>query len=219
MYVAIIGDMVDSRHLQERAKVQEQLRGILQKLNESLGEKLASQFTLTLGDEFQGLFHSAEGVFPALWQLKFQMHPVKIRFGVGLGRMDTAIDPKRSLGSDGPAYHEARRRIEEVKKGEGGKYLLHRDVLVGAADCAQSLRALNAGLTLLHGMECRWTSTQWQNVSDGLLKGLNQSQIAKMRGIHQSSVQRSFAAAGFYEYQEGYWAMAALFEQIWAKCS
>ncbi len=39
---------------------------------------------------------------------------MEIRFGIGLGEILTAIDPKLSIGADGPAYWEARKAIDFI---------------------------------------------------------------------------------------------------------
>ncbi|NLE83252.1 MAG: hypothetical protein GX603_01905, partial [Chloroflexi bacterium] len=57
--IAIIGDIIKSKALADRRKTQESLYGVLQQINQRYAEVLASKFTVTLGDEFQGVLTNA----------------------------------------------------------------------------------------------------------------------------------------------------------------
>ena len=59
-YIAIIGDMRDSREIGHRREVQNKLNSVLGTINEKYNSMIASKFMITLGDEFQGLL--LEGV-------------------------------------------------------------------------------------------------------------------------------------------------------------
>ncbi|NLC06063.1 MAG: hypothetical protein GX778_06055 [Erysipelothrix sp.] len=55
MLIAIIGDLIDSKQLDNRQQIQEQLQSALDSINIQFKDDIVSQLTLTLGDEFQGL--------------------------------------------------------------------------------------------------------------------------------------------------------------------
>ena len=114
MYLALIADVIDSKMVQERFDLQKQLEKTLQKMNELFGEFLASNFTLTLGDEFQGLLKVDAPVFQMIDTLRSLLTPTQLRFGIGLGEIVTDIDPLQSIGADGPAYWNARAAINLV---------------------------------------------------------------------------------------------------------
>lgn len=215
MYIAVIGDLVDSRGITDRRAVQEDLRSILEDINQTFRTSLASSFSLTLGDEFQGVLHTPEGLLELLFRIKFSLWPVKVRFGVGLGDISTRIDPAQSIGADGPAYHTARRMITEVKRLEAGKKARQVDLLLGHAGGAECLDALNAGLCLLHFLESGWTRKQRDNVWDSLFGGLNQSEIALKRGLNQSTVHRSLTSSGYYEYEMAFQEFQLQLNRIW----
>ena len=111
--VAIIGDIVDSKKINEhkRNEYQNILREVLIDINTTYKNEISSNFIITLGDEFQGLLKSSKHLFDILELIQFKMDAVKIRFGVGLGKIYTEIDPTSSIGSDGPAYHRARNSL------------------------------------------------------------------------------------------------------------
>lgn len=109
MYFAIIGDIIASKTISNRSEVQNHLKRILDQVNEEYKSNIASRFSITLGDEFQGLLHSAAHLFELLDTIQFQLYPTKIRFGIGVGDMNTEIIQETSMGSDGPAYWSASR--------------------------------------------------------------------------------------------------------------
>ena len=111
MYLALIADVIDSKMVQERFDLQKQLEKTLQTMNELFGEFIASNFTLTLGDEFQGLLKVDAPVFQIIDTLRSELTPTQLRFGIGLGEIVTSIDPLQSIGADGPAYWNARTAI------------------------------------------------------------------------------------------------------------
>ena len=114
MYLALIADVIDSKMVQERFDLQKQLEKTLQTMNELFGEFIASNFTLTLGDEFQGLLKVDAPVFQIIDTLRSELTPTQLRFGIGLGEIVTDIDPLQSIGADGPAYWNARAAIKLV---------------------------------------------------------------------------------------------------------
>ena len=114
MYLALIADVIDSKMVQERFDLQKQLEKTLQTMNELFGEFLASNFTLTLGDEFQALLKVDAPVFQMIDTLRSLLTPTQLRFGIGLGEIVTDIDPLQSIGADGPAYWNARAAINLV---------------------------------------------------------------------------------------------------------
>lgn len=114
MYLALIADVIDSKMVQERFDLQKQLEKTLQTMNELFGEFIASNFTLTLGDEFQALLKVDAPVFQMIDTLRSELTPTQLRFGIGLGEIVTDIDPLQSIGADGPAYWNARAAINLV---------------------------------------------------------------------------------------------------------
>ena len=84
-YVAIIGDIVDSKKLSNRNSVQQKLKQVLEDINNKFSEDIASKFTITLGDEFQGLLKNRENIMRIVCEIEMAMTPIQIRFGIGIG--------------------------------------------------------------------------------------------------------------------------------------
>ena len=114
MYFALIGDIIDSKTAQNRQEIQKKLQRCLDSLNVAYETVIASKFSITLGDEFQGLLKIDAPVFRIIDEIKRAVAEVELRFGLGLGRIVTDINPEQSIGADGPAYWFAREAINYV---------------------------------------------------------------------------------------------------------
>jgi len=90
-YVAIIGDIIGSRNIENRNEVQNKLKDVLNHVNNKYAEDISAKFTITLGDEFQGLLSAGRYVMDIIQFIERKMYPVKMRFGVGIGKITTDI--------------------------------------------------------------------------------------------------------------------------------
>lgn len=115
-YIALIGDIVNSKQTSNRSSIQERLKQQLNRINHSFAQDFASPFTITKGDEFQALCKPNPYIFLMIDQIQLAFRDeVEIRFGIGLGEILTAIDPKLSIGADGPAYWEAQKALKFIQ--------------------------------------------------------------------------------------------------------
>lgn len=196
--VAIIGDIVDSKKIYEhkRSEYQNILREVLIDINTTYKNEISSNFIITLGDEFQGLLKSSKHLFDILELIQFKMDAVKIRFGVGLGKIYTEIDPTASIGSDGPAYHRARNSLSFLKKNckkECNVFLESNNLLFD--------QELNSHLYWVCETFSNWTNLQREIVRIKLSDNdITQQDIADMLKINQSLVSRSIKASKYERY-------------------
>ena len=200
-YAAVIGDIVGSKSLTGRGEVQQKLRGVLAAINERYGDDIASDFMITLGDEFQGLLKRGARVMELVEEIEDRMNPVSIRFAVGIGEITTDIDPRLPLGADGPAYHNARRTMNELKAAE--KKAKSPDavkMIATQGDNGDTDAMLNSVLILASVIKGKWSLRQreiilaYRDCSD-------QQRAADRLGIAQSSVNKGLKTASYYSYQ------------------
>jgi hypothetical protein len=116
-YVAIIGDIKSSKAIPNRLDFQNSLNDIFKVISID-NKSIVSPYTITLGDEFQALYNSAKGLLTDIIRIMALLYPVRIRFSIGLGDIDTEINPKQALGMDGSAFHIAREGIIRMKNDE-----------------------------------------------------------------------------------------------------
>ena len=118
MYFAcvITVDFRRSKEIKNRAEVQSRILNILNSLNMKFGTFLIADFTMTLGDEFQGVLRTTSIVLDVFKYIKKNL-PVKFCCGVGIGSIETPLS-KRPSEMDGFAFHRSRDALEEAKKKE-----------------------------------------------------------------------------------------------------
>lgn len=95
-------------------QVQKSLESCLADLNNEFQAVLASKLSITLGDEFQGLLSLDAPLFQIIDRINLAMKPYQVRFGIGMGKTLTDINPEQSIGADGPAYWHARKAINYI---------------------------------------------------------------------------------------------------------
>ena len=207
MYCAIIGDLVESRELDERWKIQEQLNKVLGQVNEKYKADIAAKFTITLGDEFQGLMHRTNETLIILDEIRFHMYPVKIRFGIGIGPMSTVINEAAAIGADGPAYYAAREGLLSIKNLNGKYVQPFMDTMCYvyrvASKSLEDADIFNATLSAIGFIANKWTDKQRDIITEVERGELSQRDIGKKLEITQSSVQRRLDSAGYYTYRHG----------------
>ena len=113
-YFALIGDIIDSKKIDNRYQVEKILETCLNDLNTEFKEVLVSKLSITLGDEFQGLLTLDAPLFQIIDRINLAMHPYQVHFGIGMGKILTDINPEQSIGADGPAYWHARKAINYI---------------------------------------------------------------------------------------------------------
>lgn len=114
VYLALIGDIIQSKQLSQRSEAQERLKTCLKRLNELFKPYIISNFSLTLGDEFQGLMKIDAPIFYLIDLINDEMRDIPMRYGIGVGEILTDINPEISIGADGPAYWYAREAIKFI---------------------------------------------------------------------------------------------------------
>ncbi|QKY20524.1 hypothetical protein B4589_009085 [Halolamina sp. CBA1230] len=115
-FVAVIGDIRGSRELSDRSEAQQEFKQVVTTLNEDIPDSvIASQFTVTTGDEFQVLLTDAAAAVDAVVAASDQFHPARLRFGIGRGELATQLNPAQAIGMDGPCFHRAREAIDAAE--------------------------------------------------------------------------------------------------------
>lgn len=186
LYIAIIGDLVGSRQLEERGRVQKAVEGALSDLNRKYSDEIVSRFMVTLGDEFQGLVRSDARIDAMWWTyVRHVGWSTRTRFGFGLGALETDLR-EEALGMDGPCFHRAREAIEEAKDRE----------LLFAFRLSQSEwnAAFDDASCLVNRVMVNWSPVQWETAALYEKYG-NQSVVAEQREVSRQTVNASLASS------------------------
>lgn len=115
-YVSLIMDIEKSRTYmtEDRIELQKYMSYCIDMLNELFRENIEHDVIFSAGDELQGLFNDTTVAVMYFRLFEMLLKPVKIRAGIGVGEWTIKIANGSSTQQDGPAYHKARRAIEEV---------------------------------------------------------------------------------------------------------
>lgn len=189
-HLAIIGDIIGSKQVKDRAQLQEAIQQAFETIHQAYPDLIQSKFTLTLGDEFQALLTPSKQVFELLDHLE-KLIPVPFRFGLGYGDLTTDFDENVSIGADGPAFWHAREAIDHIHdqnwSGKTKGYLITKDETFD--------RMMNDFILLSDTLKNEWTDLQKKTFEEMLGHGIyttdfNQKEFAESLGISASSLSK-----------------------------
>lgn len=186
-HLVVIGDLVDSRSISGKARrsaFQKNLRTLFEAIGHDAG--LVSPYTITLGDEFQAVYRHAGGLFRHLFRIRASIMPVRVRFSVALGPLDTAINPEQAIGMDGPAFHLARDAMEELKADPG---------ILRLSAPGDRLPAIAAPLIELLAAETESWNSNRLSIMHGLLAGRTVDDLAGDLAISMSALYKNVRTA------------------------
>lgn len=163
---------------------------------------IASDFMITLGDEFQGLLLSGNHLMHIIDYIERRLFPMRLRLGIGIGEIHTKIKKHTPFGMDGPAYHIARKMISQLKSAEHKTLEPPVNIKIGIQDNDWLSLLINTNFTLLSVIKDSWTESQVHIMNVFMKEGMQKQQkTADILGITQPSVQKALVASNFYTYQ------------------
>ncbi len=182
--IALIGDIVSSQKIKNRAEIQKKLKALFKNINAKSGS-IESPYTITLGDEFQAVYKNPESLFKNIWEILLAVYPEKIRFSIGIGELSTPINKKQAIGMDGPAFYSARNGLEEIKQ---TSYTINI-----SGDKIPNENLLRQSLYLISFLSHGWKKTRLQIIKL-MYDGLTVKKIAKKIKISDKAVYKNINA-------------------------
>ena len=182
----LMGDVIGSRKYDAR-KLRKEFMGIISLCNKKLENDIISPYTVTLGDEFQGIATSLHAAIKAIF---FMQETVlckglafKIRYVTVYGAIDTPINRLKAHTMMGAGLTKARKILTNKSRGE----LRFRFDLPNV----YTMNQLNRLFLVLDGLTRRWDTgdgllifnmlTNPRNKVVGAMHGKNRTQIWKRR--------------------------------------
>lgn len=111
----VLGDVIGSRQVDDRAAVGKALEAGLAQANERAADAVHAPFTVLKGvDEVGGVLTTPGPVYTVIQTIAEAIHPHEIRFGVAWDIVDVAADSDDVAVMDGPAFHHADARRSDV---------------------------------------------------------------------------------------------------------
>lgn len=185
-YAAMVGDVIASRHAGDREQLQLALETSLASVNAA--HSPVQPLTMTIGDEFQGLFaHLGDAVDASLMIRLALAKSIEIRIGIGWGELDL-VSETPPFGQDGPCWWRAREAIGSVERAESSNAVPRTTrTLARTGDDTETL--VNAYLAGRDHIVSGWDETD-VSVARLFSDGWSQARIAETVGLSQSSVSR-----------------------------
>ncbi len=180
-YFVIIGDMVQSREIRERQKVQEAFQRALAQVQQEYKQGIVSPLTLTIGDEFQTVLDQSDRFFAMIHCLEEYLPDIRFRYGLGVGEISTALNRKAAIGMDGPAFHFARQALEQARQ------MKRRFVFVCASPKIQA--RIDLFFNWIDTITAGWSKEKLQILHLSQLR-LKQKEVAAKIGISQPAVSQ-----------------------------
>ncbi len=214
-YIAIIGDMKQSQKMNNRREVQNKLKQVLEEINNKYIGDISSKFIITLGDEFQGLLGNGVNTMNIVSEIERKMYPIRMRFGIGIGKITTDVNKEMALGADGPGYYKARNAIEYLKDNEKKKQAIAADIRFEVeSDNQAATIMINTILALMTAIKESWSDRQREIIWDMLEHRDSQIGVAKRLKIQQPAVQKSFSIGKYYAYKDALDTIGKALEEI-----
>lgn len=154
-YTVITADIIESRKITDRKNVQTKIKSMLKKINKRYKRIISVKFSLTLGDEFQGLIKDLVNSYELIKVIEKEMYPLKIRFGVGYGKVSTPFSQK--IGEmDGECFVNSREALELSRK-------LNQNIAYKTGFEEKDL-AINTILMLISAIKESWKDIHYRRV-------------------------------------------------------
>ncbi|MBU0520148.1 SatD family protein [bacterium] len=156
-YTAIIGDIKNSREIDNWSDVFSQLKAVLSEINQRFADDILIPFEPTIGDEFQGALKSPAKAYDVYLLVHTNM-TVHIYLGIGVGEIENPQQGHRG-GLRGTAFYRAREALNKCKNMEGRMRLSLKEKLYPLQE------DLNLFQRSLETIESDWTDRQTELVN------------------------------------------------------
>lgn len=189
--VGIIADIVGSRQLSDRAAAQRTILESFQKADDDVPALRPAW--ATVGDEFQ----LVAGTWQDALRITLRVHillpeGLRLRFGVGVGQINTIHDSAAGPIQDGTAWLNARAAIESIEASQQRR----DDMLTGfIADDPGLTTAVAGQLTLRDHILDRMKARE-RRLFGALLFGATQQEAATAEKISQAAVSQALYRCG-----------------------
>ena len=183
---AVIGDVIASRDSGDRASLQKNLVAVMGQLNNT--HKAIQPLSMTVGDEFQGLYRDLTTALAVALRLRIELLPsIDVRVGIGWGEL-TLVPTDPPFGQDGPCWWRAREAIDDVKSGESSNSV-PGSVRTMSRTGTDADALLNGYLGLRDHIVSDFDDLDTR-LAALRLDGFSQVEMARTVGLSQSAVSR-----------------------------
>lgn len=193
-YYILMGDVVRSSDY-ESEKLGKTLKKLVHSANKDLRKKTLSPYTVTLGDEFQGVTKSLESGIETLFyfeeerlakELDFKLHYV-----LHFGKIDTEINRETSYGMLGEGLTEARKKLTAKKR--------DRRRFNFSLEQKDQSEQLNRLFEVLDSITEKWKPDDFALILD-MIRNDNDQEVGEKHGKDRSQIYRRRKTLMIHEY-------------------
>lgn len=193
-YYILMGDVIGSSDY-EPEKLGKSLKELVHSANEDLKDQTLSPYTVTLGDEFQGITKSLKSGIETLFyfeeqrlakELEFKLHYV-----LHFGKIETKINLETSYGMLGEGLSEARKKLTAKKR--------DRKRFNFSLKKKEQSEQLNRLFEVLDGITERWKQDDFGLILD-MIRNDNDREVGEIHNKDRSQIYRRRKTLMIHEY-------------------
>ena len=180
----LMGDIIHSSQYDARPLRREFLR-LIDSCNKALEERILSPYTVTLGDEFQGVALSLDAAIEAIFLLEESAFEealaFKVRYVLVHGQIDTPVNRLKAHNMMGLGLTKARKILTDKRKGRprfrfdlGDAYLTNQ---------------LGRLFVVVDGLRARWNAADAGLIAD-MLRNTNNEEVGAQHGKDRTQIWR-----------------------------
>lgn len=182
-YCVVLGDVVDSRSIDDREAFQRTLQTTLDSINEDFDYSLQAPFKVLKGvDEIGGVLDSIPPLVTIQKRLARTLHPHQIRLAAVVGEIDVNVETGDVAAMDGEAFARADAVLADLES-EDFTFRLDGDYPV-----LDTL--ISDEINLLDVLRGEWTERQAEIVSEYAESG-SQKEVANSLDISPQAVSKT----------------------------
>ena len=194
-YYILMGDIIKSGSF-PALNIQQNFKKLIATCNKKLEKHILSPYTITLGDEFQGVANSLKWSVNSLFYLeetilKNQLY-FKIRYVIHYGEIKTSINKRVAHGMMGTGLARARELLTQNEK-RGDRFLF-------ALPDQTISSILNKLFSTLNTIIMDWSEKDFRLISD-LLVIENNAEIGQKHGKNRSQIWKRRKNLRIRDYQ------------------
>ena len=178
----LMGDIVGSSTY-EASKLRREFMQIVSSCNKTLEGEILSPYTVTLGDEFQGVARSLRGLFDTVFYLEEISLRKRLRFKmryVGLyGEIDTPINRIKAHGMMGVGLTITRKMLTDKRRGKPRFQFELPD--------AQMTKRLNLLFVVIDGIMAKWNPDDGPLILD-MIDNNNNVEVGKKHRKNRTQI-------------------------------
>lgn len=178
----LMGDIVRSRTYDAR-ELRREFMQLMSSCNRKLAGEILSPYTVTLGDEFQGVAQSTRGLFDAVFYLEETSLQKSLKFKiryVGLhGEIETPVNRMKAHGMMGAGLARARKLLTDKRRGKSRFQFEFPNV--------QMTKELNSLFLVIDGLIARWSPDDGPLIFD-MIANTNNVEVGKKHGKNRTQI-------------------------------